>query len=246
MKTSKVYSISDDEFEALIKNSKSYSECLRGLGLSTRGGTSSKRLKKRIAELGLSTAHFESGVSFAVKSIKRPLEDILVENSTYLSTSHLKQRLLNEGLLTNECAICGNKGEWLGKKLVLQLDHKDGFRTNNKLSNLRLLCPNCHAQTETYCKGASNSSQNKKNYSTSLCHNCNKEFCRKEENQKFCSVQCVGAHSRQTPPVSKSKLVQLLKDHSFVFVGKMYDVSDNTVRKWCVKYSISTKAKDYK
>ena len=49
-----------------------------------------------------------------------------------------------------KCAICGNNGIWNNQKLVLQLDHKNGDNTDNRLSNLRLLCPNCHSQTDTF------------------------------------------------------------------------------------------------
>ena len=45
---------------------------------------------------------------------------------------------------------CCNKGEWLGKPLVLQLDHINGVRDDHRLENLRFLCPNCHSQTDTY------------------------------------------------------------------------------------------------
>jgi len=48
------------------------------------------------------------------------------------------------------CSECGQTSEWHGKKLQLHLDHADGHRTNNKIENLRLMCPNCHSQTETY------------------------------------------------------------------------------------------------
>ena len=61
----------------------------------------------------------------------------------------IKQRLLKTGELKYECAICGNKGEHLGLPLPLELDHISGDNTDNRLENLRLLCPNCHAQTPT-------------------------------------------------------------------------------------------------
>lgn len=49
------------------------------------------------------------------------------------------------------CSICGNTGEWNSKKLVLQLDHINGIHNDNRIENLRLLCPNCHSQTDTFC-----------------------------------------------------------------------------------------------
>jgi hypothetical protein len=78
-----------------------------------------------------------------------PLEEALVENSTY-SRVLLKKRLIKEGILIEECSECGQGPEWNGKPLVLQLDHKNGINNDNRKVNLRLLCPNCHSQTETF------------------------------------------------------------------------------------------------
>lgn len=78
-----------------------------------------------------------------------PFEEILVEHSTYLGLASLKRRLLRAGLLTYHCYICGIK-DWLGEKLSLELDHINGIPDDNRLENLRLLCPNCHSQTPTY------------------------------------------------------------------------------------------------
>lgn len=58
--------------------------------------------------------------------------------------------MIKASLLTNHCCVCGLKNEWNGKKLSLQLDHIDGNRTNNELKNLRIICPNCHTQTDNY------------------------------------------------------------------------------------------------
>lgn len=59
---------------------------------------------------------------------------------------------MDEGLLKEECVLCGQNNIWNGKKLVLQLDHKNGNNKDNRIENLRILCPNCHTQTETYCR----------------------------------------------------------------------------------------------
>ena len=70
-------------------------------------------------------------------------------NKVPMQSDKLKIRLLNEGYLEPKCDICG-QSRWLDGEIPLQLDHKDGHKDNNSLSNLRLLCPNCHALTPQY------------------------------------------------------------------------------------------------
>lgn len=147
MRISKVYQVSDSEFIEIIKESFSYSECLRKLGLSTNGGSSTDILKKRIRELECSVEHFQ--MTKNPNYCKHELEDILVENSSYANISSLKSRILKANLMEYKCAICGIY-EWNGRPLSLQLDHINGVHNDHRLENLRFLCPNCHSQTDTY------------------------------------------------------------------------------------------------
>ena len=144
---SKVYQVSNEEFKTIVANSFSYSDCLRALGLGTSGGSSTDVLKRRIQELGCSTEHFNRGKSGAYQ--KYTMEEILVEDSDYVSISRLKARLVNEGYLEYKCSCCGIN-EWLGKPISLQLDHINGNNRDHRIENLRFLCPNCHSQTDTY------------------------------------------------------------------------------------------------
>jgi len=81
--------------------------------------------------------------------IRLPLDKILNGEFPFYGRNHLKKRLLQEKIFENKCSICGLT-EWLGKPITCHLDHIDGNPINHKLSNLRMLCPNCHSQTETY------------------------------------------------------------------------------------------------
>lgn len=78
------------------------------------------------------------------------LKDILEGNHPQYSTNRLKHRLYKEGIKIPKCEKCGIE-KWQNKPLTLHLDHIDGNSTNHNIENLRILCPNCHSQTDTYC-----------------------------------------------------------------------------------------------
>ena len=147
MQRSKIWEIPEDEFKAIVAHSTSITDILRKLGVSW-GGDTRQTLQKRIEMLHLDTSHLSAWKEFEPEN-KIPLEEILVENSTYKRT-HLKKRLVENNLLEYRCAICGLEPQWEGKDLVLWLDHINGVKDDHRLENLRFLCPNCHSQTETF------------------------------------------------------------------------------------------------
>jgi hypothetical protein len=143
----------DQEVIDAVQSSFSIAQVLKLLGLRPTGANY-KGLHAQFARLGLNTAHFTGQGHLRGKthswSPSRPLEEVLVEKSTYLTTSHLKRRLLKEGLLVNHCYECLSPPVWRGKPLVLILDHRNGDRSDNRIENLRLLCPNCNSQQSTF------------------------------------------------------------------------------------------------
>lgn len=146
---SKVYNLKDEDFKELIQNSYSFAECARKIGLSVNGKNATIQIKKRCEELGLSLEHFNP-MKAAHERTKQSLEEILIKDSNYRNSDRLKKRLIKENILQYKCAICGNEGEWNGLPLSLQLDHINGNHFDNRIENLRILCPNCHSQTNTY------------------------------------------------------------------------------------------------
>ena len=142
---------SDDEIRHAVRDSRSFAQVLLKLGHSP-GGRVQARLRGRVKSLGLDTSHFSGqgwrrGSNAAVSPALR-LDLVLVEHRP-TTTSHLKRRLLDSGLKQPVCEACGRR-RWNRRPIPLELDHVNGRRDDNRLSNLRLLCPNCHAQTPTY------------------------------------------------------------------------------------------------
>jgi hypothetical protein len=143
----------DEDIINAVRESFSVAQVLKLLGLSPTGANY-VGMHNHFKRLGLDTSHFTGQGHLRGKTHswtpKRPLAEILVVNSDYRTTSSLKARLLREGLLVNHCYLCGLLPEWQRMPLVLILDHINGDRWDNRIENLRLLCPNCNSQLSTF------------------------------------------------------------------------------------------------
>lgn len=152
---SQLYKIPDPTFTEIVKHAKSYADILRACDILYKGGNINT-VKRRIAALKLDDSHIPKGVGsnkyrkfeYRQTTLEDAMKTKFIKNSSHRTFS-IKRLILRFNLMPNKCE-CGNTGEWRGKKLVLQLDHKDGDSTNHTLKNLRFMCPNCHSQTTTF------------------------------------------------------------------------------------------------
>lgn len=154
----KIVSTSDEEFSKIVSESKSISEVLRKTGYEPIGGNH-RTCKNRIKRLGLDISHFTGQLWSKGKTVDgdgifvpnaHTLEDILSNKVNNVKSNTLKERLISAGYKERKCECCG-LSTWNGKPIPIELHHIDGNHNNNSLSNLQILCPNCHAQTDFYC-----------------------------------------------------------------------------------------------
>lgn len=137
-----------------VAASTSFAGVLRFLGLAQAGGTQS-HLATRIRKEGIDTSHFTGRAHN--KGKKRPrlsADEILIvlpAGSNRRRTPQLRRALREKGI-PDCCDGCGLNPTWCGQRLTLVVEHRNGDWLDNRLGNLRLLCPNCHAQTSTWCR----------------------------------------------------------------------------------------------
>ena len=219
--------------QAAIAASKSYSEALRRLGMRAAGGNHATLRKYAESIWQIPTDHFDRHALQRVQLATRaqvPLSEYLTENSTY-SRASLKRRLFREGFKQRRCELCGVGEEWRGRPMALILDHVNGVANDNRLENLRIVCPNCAATLDTHC------GRNKPR----LCRGCGTAFRPAYKAQMYCTHACWrGSDAARADRPDRRKVLrpsydQLLADLSelsWVAVGAKYGVSDNAVRKW--------------
>lgn len=135
--------MTDEQFITLCNSADSMSAAAAEMKISL------KTLRSRATKLGCYRPNQGGKGTYKKSNPKYELQSILEGRNPSFQTNHLRRRLLKSGILKNRCAQCGIE-EWQSQPIVCELDHINGDRTDHRLDNIRLLCPNCHSQTSTY------------------------------------------------------------------------------------------------
>jgi hypothetical protein len=241
---------SKENIKKAVQGATCIKEALVAMGLRAAGGNY-RVFNKYVDKYEIDTSHFDAYETSRVLSFKEriPLSEILVENSTY-SRTLLKKRLYDEGLKDRFCEMPGcDQGEmWMGKKMSLILDHINGVHDDNRIENLRIVCPNCNATLPTHCGKNSEIDKKKKecidcgtdiSKTATRCHSCSNKHRgysgpKKEADPDWRTKPKPSRRVVKRPP--PVQLQQEIKDLGYSATGRKYGVSDNAVRKWVKSY----------
>jgi len=213
----------DNDLIEAVKESNTFAEVIRKLKLSNYGANS-RTIKKYIAKLSLSAAHFLTRgeqLKIARSKIKTlTIDQIFSINQ--VDRKHVKNTILENNLVAYECANC-HITSWQGQELSLHLDHINGINNDNRLENLRFLCPNCHSLTDSYC-GKNLKTNQEKNY----CQDCGIKISRQ-------SSKCIPCNSKNKKTKIEwphhEELQEMVNELGYSGTGRKLGVSDNAVRK---------------
>jgi Zn finger protein HypA/HybF involved in hydrogenase expression len=236
--------IDEDKLIDAILKSNSKLKAIESLGLPIATGY--RKINKLIAEYNIDISHM-TGAAWNkgnLSCIRKSLDDILVEDSTF-SSSTLRKRLIEEGARESKCESCG-LSSWMGDPIPLELHHINGINTDNRPENLQILCPNCHAKTSNYkgkniIRTENEIIKTRKRSKESICPECNKLFFKQYDRIKFCSKECA-AVAKEKFKISREDLLALVKESPVSELAKKFEVSPNAVKKRCQRLGIDKPA----
>lgn len=213
--------------EKAVKECESINAVLTKLGKNTSSG-SYKLFNRKIKKYGIDISHFLSSAELSKRRAneskfnKTPIEEMFTENSL-IARSNIKRRIIKDDLIKYECALCGQDENWNSKKISLILDHINGINNDNRLENLRFVCPNCNATLDTHCVGHKIFDIKEKKEI--------KKIKIKEKKRKD------RPNTRKVERPSLDILLDSVKEIGYSATGRLYGVSDNAIRKWIKRYN---------
>lgn len=196
-----------------VKSSVSINEVFIKLGLNTSSGNYKKFNKLKI-KYNIDISHFLSRsdlMKLKFKNREKSIDEVFTINSFY-GRNVIKQRIIKDKLIEYKCCICHNDGFWFNKKLTLILDHINGVNNDNRLENLRFVCPNCNSQLSTHCVGS---------------------YVKKEKVKRIKKGKTINLKNRKVKDrPSLDVLISDIQNLGYCGTGRKYGVSDNAIRKW--------------
>lgn len=228
-----------EELEQIVKESTNMNEVARKLGYVIRG-SNTKIIKDRLQKYGIDYSHFTlSGTNLT----QRTYENVFCENST--ATQHTLRKWYLKYVPMEKCTICGQLPFWNNLPMTLILDHINGTHNDNRIENLRWVCPNCNQQLPTtgYKKMRTENKELKKDIKY-FCEKCGKEISNQSK-LNLC-LECAAIQRRVVERPNREQLKSLIRNTSFEALGRQYGVDGNAVRKWCDKYNLPRRKIDIK
>jgi len=220
----------------IIKESYSYADVFRKMNKS-KSGDSYKTLKQYIERNNIDVSHFEPWKNNKSSCSGKPIT-FWLKNGTKISSTKLKDKLYKEGIKERKCELCGQGEDWNGGKMSLILDHINGVNNDNRLENLRIVCPNCNATLPTHCRGNKYKKEKivKKREKKRYFCECGKEIRNRNKNAKC--IECFNISQRKVERPDKDTLLKEIEELGYTGTGRKYSVSDNAIRKWIKNMSV--------
>jgi hypothetical protein len=228
----------ESDLRAVVATASSLSDVLRHFGLRPAGGNHAQ-LRLYVTKWNIPTDHFVGSTAPPPTQRRTSAAEIVADGRPF-KRCVLKQRLYEEGFKERRCEFCGQGEEWRGHRMALILDHINGVPDDNRLENLRIVCPNCAATLPTHC-----GRKLFRPLEERCCPTCRQAFMPKYRRQRYCSRPCASRYDRSRRPRPNTRRVerppyqQLLAEieaTSWLAVGRKHGVSDNAVRKWVRAY----------
>jgi HNH endonuclease len=253
MKTCAIWTVDTQTLQTYLDDSITLKQVIvekLGMKMQVPQGMHYKRLKKRIQQDNLDMTKFNQNHETYMKSVMRSSaisrkieDDECFKKDSNHNRCGIKRRILANKTIPHECALCKIGPSWNGQELSLELDHINQINNDNRIENLRFLCPNCHSQITNAHRR--NKKKSMKDILKNLCE-CGNVKWKKSNRCKKCSSKhnaiIARNFTRRFDP-SKEELELALQQHNYNVraTGRHYSVSDNAIRKRCRLLGVSWK-----
>jgi hypothetical protein len=229
----KLDQLSSSDFASVCQTSHSLAEICRRVGM-TGCGPAHKSIRHRAQTENVDLTHIPVGLG-SNRGRHFPTQRTTVERVLLAAKDrkHIKKVLLREGAIANRCSVCKCDPVWQGKPLVMRLDHINGDANDNRLENLRLVCPNCDSQLDTFA--GRNTSRPRRH-----CLDCLGKVTKGSVRCMDCEMKRPGRSRRKIEWPPEGELNRMISVAGYSAAGRQLGVSDNAIRKHLVRLSSTT------